>query len=156
MAQRVKRLPPMWETLVRSLGQEDPLEKEMATHSSILAWRIPWTEDPGSLQLGSQRVGHTTKWLHFHFYLMSYQLENDALSDLRKVQMPSLKSPPLHCAFQFLLILRYALVLYSSSLYQFCWKTTLVSWIPFGGKSYPPFHWASLGSMCVLPFHPAQ
>ena len=53
MAQRLKHLPPMWETRVRSLGREDPLEKEMATHSSILAWRIPWTEEPGS-----QRVGH--------------------------------------------------------------------------------------------------
>ena len=59
MAQRLKRLPAMWETWVRSLGQEDPLEKEMATHSSILAWRIPWTEEPGGLQsTGSQKVGH--------------------------------------------------------------------------------------------------
>ena len=59
MAQRSKYLPPMWETQVRSLGQEDPLEKEMVTHSSILAWRIPWTEKPGGLQsMGSQRVGH--------------------------------------------------------------------------------------------------
>ena len=50
-----KRLPPMQETQVRSLGQEDPLEKEMTTHSSILAWRIPWTEEPGWLQyMGSQ------------------------------------------------------------------------------------------------------
>jgi len=49
----------MWETWVQSLGWEDPLEKEMATHSSILAWRIPWTEEPGGLQsTGSQRVGH--------------------------------------------------------------------------------------------------
>ena len=49
----------MRETQVQSLGQEDPLEKEMATHSSILAWRIPWTEEPGGLQsMGSQRVGH--------------------------------------------------------------------------------------------------
>ena len=47
MAQRSKYLPPMWETQVRSLGQEDPLEKEMVTHSSILAWRIPWTEELG-------------------------------------------------------------------------------------------------------------
>ena len=47
VAQRVKRLPAMWETQVRSLGQEDPLEKEMAAHSSILAWRIPWMEEPG-------------------------------------------------------------------------------------------------------------
>ena len=59
VAQRLKRLPPMQETWVQSLGQEDPLEKEMANHSSILAWRIPWTEEPGGLQsTGSQRVGH--------------------------------------------------------------------------------------------------
>jgi len=57
--QRLKHLPAMWETWVRSLGQEDPLEKEMATCSSILAWRIPWMEEPGGLQsTGSQRVGH--------------------------------------------------------------------------------------------------
>ena len=57
MAQRLKRLPAMQETWVQSLGREDPLEKEMATHSSILAWRIPWTEEPGGLQsMGSQRV----------------------------------------------------------------------------------------------------
>ena len=59
VAQRLKRLPPMWETQVWSLGQEDPLEKEMASHPSILAWRIPWMEEPGRLQsMGSQRVGH--------------------------------------------------------------------------------------------------
>ena len=59
MAQAVKRLPTMRETWVQSLGQEDLLEKEMATHSSILAWKIPWTEEPGGLQSkGSQRVGH--------------------------------------------------------------------------------------------------
>ena len=59
MAQRLKHLPGMWETQVQSLGWEDPLEKEMATHSGILAWRIPWTEEPGGLQFpGSQRVGH--------------------------------------------------------------------------------------------------
>ena len=57
--QTVKCLPTMLETQVRSLGQEDPLVKEMATHSSILAWKIPWTEEPGRLQsMGSQRVGH--------------------------------------------------------------------------------------------------
>ena len=56
MAQRLKRLPATRETWVRSLGREDPLEKEMATHSSILAWRIPWMEEPGRLQfMGSQR-----------------------------------------------------------------------------------------------------
>ena len=54
-----KRLPTMWETRVQSLGQEDPLEKEMATYSSTLAWKIPWMEEPGRLQsMGSQRVGH--------------------------------------------------------------------------------------------------
>ena len=59
MAQRLKHLPAMQDTWVRSLDQEDPLEKEMATRSSILAWRIPWTLEPGRLQsTASQRVGH--------------------------------------------------------------------------------------------------
>ena len=58
VAQMVKRLPAMQETWVCSLGGEDPLEKEMATHSSTRAWKIPWTEEPGRLQsMGSQRVG---------------------------------------------------------------------------------------------------
>ena len=67
VAQRVKRLPTMWETQVRSLGWEDSLEKEIATLSSTLAWKIPWMEKPGRLLFtGSQRVGH--HWatsLHF-------------------------------------------------------------------------------------------
>jgi len=55
----VKNLPAMWETWLPSLGQDDPLEKGMATHSSILAWRIPWTEEPGGLQsMGLQGVEH--------------------------------------------------------------------------------------------------
>ena len=59
VAQMVKNPSAMWETLVRSLGQEDPPEKGMATHSSILAWRISWAEEPGGLQsMGSQRVRH--------------------------------------------------------------------------------------------------
>ena len=59
VAQSVKNLPAVQETRVRSLGWEDPLEKEMATHSSILAWKISWTEEPGGLQsMGLQRVGH--------------------------------------------------------------------------------------------------
>ena len=66
----VKCLPTMQETQVWSLGWDDPLEKEMATHSSILAWRIPWTEEPGGLQsMGLQRVGHD--WvtnIHTHTY----------------------------------------------------------------------------------------
>ena len=59
VAQRLNHLPAMQETWVQSLGREDPLEKEIGTHSSILAWRIPWMEEPGGLQsTGSQRVGH--------------------------------------------------------------------------------------------------
>ena len=59
VAQRLKHLPGMQETQARSLGGEDPLEKELATHSSTLAWRIPWREEPGRLQsIGSQRAGH--------------------------------------------------------------------------------------------------
>ena len=59
MAQTVKNLTAVQETQIHPLGQEDPLEKEMATHSSILAWRIPWTEEPGGLQtMRSQRVRH--------------------------------------------------------------------------------------------------
>ena len=59
MAQIVKHPPTTWETWVQSLDQEDLLEKEMATHSSTLAWKIPWTEEPGGLQsMGSQRAGH--------------------------------------------------------------------------------------------------
>ena len=59
VAQIVKNLPAMWEAWVQFLGQEDPLEKGMATHSSILAWRIPWTEEPGRLQsMGLQTAGH--------------------------------------------------------------------------------------------------
>ena len=59
VAQMVKCLSTMWETRVRSLGQEDPLEKEIATHSSTLAWKVPCMEEPGRPQsMGSQRVGH--------------------------------------------------------------------------------------------------
>ena len=65
MTQMVKNLPAMLETRVQSLGQEDPLEKRMATHSSILAWRIPWTEDPGGLQSmgGGHKESDTTERL---------------------------------------------------------------------------------------------
>ena len=59
MTQNPSAIQETQETQVQSLGQQDPLEKRMATHSSILAWRIPWTEEPGGLQpMGSQRVGH--------------------------------------------------------------------------------------------------
>ena len=69
MAKTVKNLPAMWETQVQPLGQEDPLEEEMVTHSSILAWRIPRAEEPDGLQsMGSQRVRHdrvTNTFVHF-------------------------------------------------------------------------------------------
>ena len=71
MAQMVKNPSAMWETEVQSLGWEDPLEKGTATHSDILAWRIPWTEEPGRLQsMGLQRVGHD--WVTFTFILVIY------------------------------------------------------------------------------------
>ena len=66
VALRLKHLPAMQETQVRSLGWEDPLEKEMATHSSILAWRIPWMEEPGGLQV--RKESDMTERLHFHFH----------------------------------------------------------------------------------------
>ena len=67
MAQTVKRLPTLQETWVQSLGWADPLEKEMAAHSSILAWEIPWTEEPGGLQsMGLQRMDTTERLTHTH------------------------------------------------------------------------------------------
>ena len=73
VAQMIKRLPTMRETWIQSLGQEDLLEKEMAPHSSILAWKIPWIEEPGKLQsMGSQN----RTWLHFHFSLTYFIKHN--------------------------------------------------------------------------------
>ena len=71
VAQRVKRLPAVQETRVQALGQGDPLEKEMATHSSFLTWRIPWTENPGGLQ----STGSQTEQLHFHFWFQTITIE---------------------------------------------------------------------------------
>ena len=69
----VKNLPAMQETPVQSLGQEDPLEKGKATHSSILAWRIPWTEEPGGLQSTvSQRIGHDFTFTFMGFSRQEY------------------------------------------------------------------------------------
>ena len=79
VAQTVKHLPTIWETQLRSLGGEDPLEKEMATHSSILAWKIPWMEEHSRLQsMGSQRVGHN-RGLHFNSVL---KLKNNRIGRL--------------------------------------------------------------------------
>ena len=74
MAQTVKNLPAMRETWVRSLDWEDPLEKEMAIHSSILAWRIPWREDPGGPQsMGWQRLGHNSVPFTFQSYIITVE-----------------------------------------------------------------------------------
>ena len=82
MAQTVKSLPVMQETWVWSLSQEDPLEKEMATQSSILAWKIPWTEEPGQLQSMGHKESDTTEWLHFHFWLTLLAAAGGGLADL--------------------------------------------------------------------------
>ena len=75
LIQTVKKLPAMWETQVRSLGQEDPLEKGMAIDSSVLVWRIPWTEEPGGLQvLGLLRVRHDWATNPSHFFIYIYIL----------------------------------------------------------------------------------
>ena len=70
--QTVKRLSTMWETWVRSLGREDPLEKEMAIHSSAIAWKIPWTEEPDRLQARGHKESDTTERLHFPFLYKVY------------------------------------------------------------------------------------
>ena len=72
VAQKLKLLPAMRETWVRSLGWEDPLEKEMATHSSIFSWRIPWTEAPGGLQSTGHKESNTTERLHFTFMFLTH------------------------------------------------------------------------------------
>ena len=101
VAQRLKRLPGMRETRLWSLGQEDPLEKEMATHSSTLAWKIPWREEPGRLQsMGSQRVGHdwaTSLHLPCHNLLVmgSYMYKEDFLALTNRVILVT--SPLKHC-----------------------------------------------------------
>ena len=70
MAQLVKNPPAMQETQVRSLGGGNPLEEEMATHSSTLAWKIPWTEEPGGYSPWGRKESDTTERLHFHFHLI--------------------------------------------------------------------------------------
>ena len=85
VAQTVKKLPAMQDTQVWSLGQEDPLEKGMTTHSTILAWRIPWTVEPSGLQsMGSQRVGHD--WETFTYFQSPFFI--DGHTDLREGKSP--------------------------------------------------------------------
>ena len=75
VVQRLKCLPAMWETWVQSLGRDDPLEKEMATHSSIPAWRIPWMEELGGLESTGRKESDTTERLHFHLCIVSCHLK---------------------------------------------------------------------------------
>ena len=94
VAQRLKHLPGMRETQVWSLGQEDPLEKEMATHSSTLTWRIPWKEEPGGLQSKrSQRVGHdwaTSLSLSLFTYFQLHQFAHTVIISLTLFSLTSL------------------------------------------------------------------
>ena len=76
VAQRLKHLPAMREIWVRSLGREDPLEKEMTAHSSILAWRIPWTEEPGRLQSMGLESGTYFNLVHFKIRLKSSEVKS--------------------------------------------------------------------------------
>ena len=95
VAQMVKNLPAMWDTWVQSLGGKDPLEREMATYSSVLAWEIPWTEDPGGLQsTGSQRVGpnrvtNTFTFIH-HWGLPWWLSSKKNLPVMQETQVQSL------------------------------------------------------------------
>ena len=84
MAQMVKHLPAMQETWVRSQGREDPLEKETATHSSILAWRIPWTEEPGGLQSIRSKELYTTERVHFLSFFNRKMWRTDLRSQMVK------------------------------------------------------------------------
>ena len=87
VAQMVKCLPAMWETQVPSLGWEDPLEKEMATLSSILAWKIPWTQSAGLKRVGK------AEWLHFHFHSVQAGVSLTALVAFLELPTPSASSP---------------------------------------------------------------
>ena len=117
VVQTVKRLPTIWETWVQSLGREDLLEKEMATHSSILVWKIPWMEEPGSLQsMGSHRIGHNwstslslslvNNWFFFTNYCYSGNIHQFKIwhtwniwTDSRKNCLPELAMPYLFSLF---------------------------------------------------------
>ena len=106
VAQRVKHLPAMWGAYVWSLGWEDPLEKEIATHSSTLAWKILWMEKPGRLQfMGLQRVGYNWATLLYCFYFKNFKLMYSQLTTLCYFMVYS-KVIQLYC-FPLWLIIRY-------------------------------------------------
>ena len=101
VAQTVKRLSTMWETQIQSLGWEDPLEKEMTIPSSTIAWKIPWTEEPGRLQsMGSQRVRHDWAtlsyiyiWIYIYIYFSSkkWKVSKNLESSIREQKSPTMR-----------------------------------------------------------------
>ena len=136
MVQRVKHLPAMQDTRVQFLGWEDPLEKEMATQSSTLAWKIPWTEEPGGLQsMGSQIVGHdwvTSLSLSFQWVYSSFQGYFN--HQLWIADLYSLLSFPI----------------WEGALYIFCW---FVNTIYFGSKFFVKnMYYKYYLPLCSLPF----
>ena len=135
MAPTVKRLPSMWETWVRFLGRESPLEKEMAIHSSTFAWKIPWTEEPHRLQsIGSQRVGHdwatsdsdsdTICNLDAYLFFMSVQFSRSVVSDSLQPHGLQHAWPPCPSPTS-------GVYSNSSPLSQWCYPTISSSVIPF-------------------------
>ena len=95
VAQMVKRLPTMWETWVQSLGREDLLEKEMATHSSILAWKIPWMEEPVGYSPWGHKESDTIELLHFHFHpvMNSFLMTTASHSSILAWRIPGTGEP---------------------------------------------------------------
>ena len=146
VAQTVKRLPTIQETRVWSLGRKDPLEKEMATHSSILAWKIPWTEDPGRLQSKSlvlQRVGHD--WATSLHFMLSWSycssLPNSVSSEHSQRQIRTWVT----CFFCLSIFFWPHGTWYLSSLTR---HQTWVPWIESQSLNY----WITMGVPCLSKF----
>ena len=132
VVQLVKNLPAIWETWTQSLGQEDPLEKGMATHSSILAWRSPWTEEPGGLSSMESQEEDMTEWLIFSFQELSVP------GKLRVSKL--LQTFENHCSWEVLF-----LILPVSS-----WVIGLPSVLSWNIKREPPFSWTLINVLLVL------
>ena len=139
VAQRLKHLAAMWETWVQSLGREDPLEKKMATRSSILAWKIPWTEDPGRLQfIGSQSVGHN--WVSsLSFFLSLYVALWDSKTPHRPTgervswcleTSPPSRLPPQDWSLSLTLLSLFLAFIFCPISFGREWATFLGAWCP--------------------------
>ena len=137
-AHTVKNLPPMWEIWVRSLGREDPLEKEMATHSSTLAWKSPWTEEPGRLQSMGSLESDTTERLHTvtlprFSQFSSVEFSHSVVSDSSDPMDCSPPGSSIHGIFQ-ARVLEWGAIAFSSSS-----STLTLSLSPFPPFSLPAF-----------------